>query len=87
MPEPLYMKTKNFSQLLGISADTVRSQCKAGKIPGAKRFGGTWLIPMAYVESYVPPEVEKQPRQKPEELKILKKSTVHDEVRKRLKAK
>ncbi len=88
MPEPLYIRTKEFSEMLGVTQETVRQQCASGKIPGAKRFGATWLIPKSFVETYVPSESKpKQVRKRPEELEILKKPTVFDEIRELTKAK
>lgn len=89
MPAPLFMKTKQFAELLGVTQETVRAQCKAGKVPGAKRFGAAWLIPIDFAEGYMSPVVDKKPREKPETLEIVDGSepAIFSEIKKRVRAK
>ena len=35
---------------LGVSPETIRNLCRAGKIPGAKQVGRQWRIPRSYLE-------------------------------------
>jgi excisionase family DNA binding protein len=88
MSEPLYMRTRPFAELLGVTQETVRAHCKAGRIPGARQFGAAWLIPMDYVKSYIPAD-KQPPKSKAEPLEIVDDSEpdVFAEIRKRLKAK
>jgi len=36
-----------------ISAETVRRECRAGRVPGAFKAGRSWLIPLDVAEEFV----------------------------------
>lgn len=40
-----YLSTREHGRRVGVSGETVRQWCLAGKIPGAIRAGGLWKIP------------------------------------------
>lgn len=46
------MTTVAAADILGITPDSVRRQCKRGRFPGARIRGRDWDIPMAAVEAY-----------------------------------
>lgn len=37
--------TREYGELHGLSQVRVRKLCEAGRIPGAKKIGKTWIIP------------------------------------------
>lgn len=43
---PDYLTTKEYAQSTGLSVTTVRAYCAKGQMPGARRVGGTWRIPI-----------------------------------------
>ncbi len=43
--EPAYISTKEFAERHKRSSDMIKILCREGRIPGAKKVGGAWLIP------------------------------------------
>lgn len=56
---PEYLTATEVAGRLHLHVATVRRHCKAGKIEGAKQFGGYWRIPATYLNP-APPAVPKQ---------------------------
>ncbi len=49
-----YLVVEEAARLLGFNVGTVSRLCRQGKIEGAYRFGGRWVIPRESVKSYKP---------------------------------
>lgn len=46
--------TGEAAKRLGVAPMTVRGMCERGELPGAKRIGTWWRIPVDSVEAYIP---------------------------------
>lgn len=51
--EPEYLTTDEFAARIRMTPEYVRRQCKAGKIPNAKRLGKEWRIHRSSVEQFM----------------------------------
>ena len=49
-----YLMIEEAAKLLGFNVGTVSRLCRQGKIEGAFRFGGRWLIPKESAKNYKP---------------------------------
>ena len=49
-PDLLFWSLDGLSRQIGLKPDTLRKHCCAGRIPGARRIGGTWVIHRATFE-------------------------------------
>ena len=50
-----YCSTTEAAQKLGVSIDTVKRMCNDGRITGAVKLAGRYVIPVAEVEKYLVP--------------------------------
>jgi excisionase family DNA binding protein len=51
MQESVYVSPEEAGAYFGISADTMRKLCRERKIPGARKIGGQWRIPRAFLQT------------------------------------
>ncbi len=68
MQESPYYTPEQAAIILQKHPDTVRRLCQKGKIDGARKIGGEWLIPRTTID---PPA----PQQKPATLQVQKEQT------------
>lgn len=54
-----YLSTGEAAKILGINLNNISLRCRQGKIPGAIRIGGRWLIPKSALT-----EIEVHPQKK-----------------------
>ncbi len=44
-----YVSSEEAAKYFGVQSETIRRLCRDGKIPGARRIGGQWRIPRAFL--------------------------------------
>ncbi len=47
-----YFSPEEVGDFFGVSAETIRNLCRAGKIEGATQIGRQWRIPRSYIEQH-----------------------------------
>ncbi len=50
MQESAYVSPEEAATYFGLTPETIRRLCRAGKIPGARRVGGVWRIPRSFLQ-------------------------------------
>jgi excisionase family DNA binding protein len=62
VPVALYVNVPKAADMLGYGQQHVRRLAEDGKLPGAKKFGRDYLIPLAALQGYVHPKPRGRPR-------------------------
>ncbi len=53
MQESTYVSPEEAAKVFSVKPETIRRLCRDGKIPGARKIGGVWRIPKAFLSSDV----------------------------------
>ncbi|HYT36556.1 MAG TPA: helix-turn-helix domain-containing protein [Methylomirabilota bacterium] len=61
-----YYSPEEVAEYLDVTPETIRSLCRAGKIPGARQVGRQWRIPREYLisEPHISDEQDRDEQQK-----------------------
>jgi len=51
MQDSAFVSPEEVATYFGVTAETVRRMCRDRKIPGARKFGGQWRIPRAFLST------------------------------------
>ena len=49
-----YAGINEAAQILGVSKNQIKVLCRSGKLPGAVKHGGIWMIPRQSLHDYTP---------------------------------
>jgi excisionase family DNA binding protein len=52
MQKKRFYSPEEVGDYFGVSAETIRNLCRAGKIQGATQIGRQWRIPRRYIEQH-----------------------------------
>lgn len=47
--EPTYLLAKDYAEMHGVKSVTIRAWIARGKLPGATKFRGDWMIPSTLI--------------------------------------
>jgi len=57
-----YFIAKQVAERFNVTPRTVTNWCKAGLLPGARKPGRDWLIPVEALDGFTPPDRGRPPR-------------------------